>query len=207
MGPMVLVPHFFKVTGISSNVMFVRRFCNFFSSGWILPSYHSNIIMLIPKSKNVDSLDQFRPVALANFKFKIIADMLASLILYLISQQQCDFIKGKNIKDYIFLTSDAINLLDSKAWCGNIALKVDITKAFDTLSWTFPLKVLHQFGFNTTFCQWINNIIHSACLSISINGVFHGFLSVLGEFAKETLCLLCFLSSGGCSQQEYHSLG
>jgi hypothetical protein len=44
-----------------------------FSSGWILPNFNSNTLVLIPKNENADSVDQFRPIALANFKFKIIS--------------------------------------------------------------------------------------------------------------------------------------
>lgn len=129
----------------------------FFSTGWILLSYKFNTIVLIPKNKNAYFLNEFQPIALANFMFKIITkiitDKLASLMLHLISWEQCGFIRGRNIKDCICLTSEAINLLDSKSLCKNFALKVDIIKEFDTLSWSFLLKVLEQFGFNLFFCQ------------------------------------------------------
>lgn len=62
---------------------------DFFLNGWILPGYNSNSIVLIPKIEGVDSLEQFRPIALSNFKFKIIskiiADILASVTLFLVS--------------------------------------------------------------------------------------------------------------------------
>jgi hypothetical protein len=93
----------------------------------------------------------------------------------LISKEQRGFIKSRNIKDCICLTSEAINLLDTKSFGGNVALKIDISKAFDTLDWSFLLKVLKQFGFNATFCHWIETIISSANLSISINDNLHGF--------------------------------
>jgi hypothetical protein len=47
----------------------------------------------------------------------------------IISTEQRGFIKGREIKDCICLTSEGINLLHR----GNLALKVDIAKAFDTL--------------------------------------------------------------------------
>lgn len=52
----------------------------------------------------------------------------------LISVEQRGFIQGQNIKHCIFLASKAINLRDAKSWCGNVALKLDIAKAFDTLN-------------------------------------------------------------------------
>jgi hypothetical protein len=126
-------------------------------------------------------MDQFRPIAMANFKFKIIskvlADRLATIMPNLISKEQRGFVAGRNIRDCICLTSEAINLLDKKSFGGNIALKIDISKAFDTLDWSFLLKVLKQFGFSTTFCNWIQAILSSAYLSISINGSQHGFFN------------------------------
>lgn len=54
-------------------------------------------------------------------------------------------------------------------------MKVDIAKAFDTLEWSFLIEVLKKFGFNNTFCIWIESILKSAYLSISINGIQHGY--------------------------------
>ncbi|XP_058742332.1 uncharacterized protein LOC131614798 [Vicia villosa] len=151
----------------------------FFDSGWVLPGFNSNTIILIPKVSGANSLDQFRPIAVSNFKFKIIskiiADRLAAIMSSLVSTEQRGFIHGRHIHDCIGLASEAFNMLDSKAWCGNLAFKVDIAKAFDTLDWSFLLKVLHQFGFNNIFCDWISSILKSANLSININGALSGY--------------------------------
>jgi hypothetical protein len=116
---------------------------------------------------------------MADFKFKIIskvlADRLAQVMPMLISKEQRGFIQGRNIKDCICLASEAANLLHSKSYGGNLALKIDITKAFDTIEWPFMLKVLKSFGFNDVFCNWIDKILKSATLSISINGSLNGY--------------------------------
>lgn len=51
------------------------------------------------------------------------------------------------MEDYIVLALDGINLLDKKYFGSNVAIKVDIFKAFDYTSWSFILAVLHRFGF------------------------------------------------------------
>jgi hypothetical protein len=131
----------------------------FFTTSWILPGFNSNIIALIPKSPDASSIAQYRPIAMANFKFKIItkiiADRLASILPNLVSDEQKGFIKDRDIKDCLCIASEAANLIHNKAHGGNVALKIDITKAFDTLDWSFLLKVLKTFGFNDTFCNWI----------------------------------------------------
>jgi len=153
----------------------------FFVSGWFLPNYNANTLILIPKIPNADIVEHYRPIAMANFKFKviskIIADRLACILLSIDSNNQKDFIKGRNIKDCLCLASEVINILDKKAFGGNLALKIDITKAFDTLDWKFLLKVLKCFGFNQTFCNWIDVILSSTTLSISINGSQEGYFN------------------------------
>ena len=153
----------------------------FFSTGWIMPNYNLNNIVLIFKTNNAGSLSDYRPIAIANFKFKIItnilADRLSRIMPAITSIQQRGFIKGRSIKDCICLTLEAINLLHKKSFGANLALKVDIAKAFDTLDWSFLLRVLKKFGFSETFCKWIHSILTSAKLSVSIKGKMHGYFS------------------------------
>jgi len=94
---------------------------------------------------------------------------------HIILEEQRGFIKGRNIKDCICLTSEAVNLLSKKTYGGNIACKIDISKAFDTLNWGFLIKVLSKFSFNSKLCSWIKAILESTKLSVSVNGKQHGF--------------------------------
>ncbi|GAU31405.1 hypothetical protein TSUD_370540 [Trifolium subterraneum] len=153
----------------------------FFSSSWIFPGFNSNIIALLPKTPEASSIDQNRPIAMANFKFKVIskilADRLASIMPSLVSEEQKGFIHDRNIKDCLCIASEAANLLHNKSFGGNLAPKIDITKAFDTLDWSFLLKVLKSFGFNEIFCNWIHVILQSAFLSVSINGKSYGYFN------------------------------
>ena len=123
-----------------------------FTSGWMIPNYNANTIVLIPKFDNAEFVEQYRPITLANFKFKVItkilADRLATIMPFIISEEQRGFIKGREIKDCILLTSEAANLLHKEAFGGNLAMKIDISKAFDTLDWNFLIKVLQSFGFD-----------------------------------------------------------
>lgn len=90
----------------------------FFQQSWLLPNMNSNLVVLIPKHPGTDSIGLYRPVALANYQFKIITkvmpDRLASVAPKILSENQRGFIKGRNINDCICITSEAINLLDKK---------------------------------------------------------------------------------------------
>lgn len=142
---------------------------------------NSNLVVLIPKHHGADRIEEFRPIALANFQFKIIskvpADRLANIAPKIISENQRGFIKGRQISECTCIASEAVNLLNYKAFGGNLALKFDIRKAFDTIDWDFLLNVLHAFGFNSKFCNWVRIILNSIKLSFSINGRPVGFFS------------------------------
>lgn len=78
----------------------------------------------------------FRPIALTNYIFKVIPKILAArlkhIIVKIISSQQHGFISNRSILDAIGFVFDNFQLLDRKIQCGNVAIKLDIEKAFDT---------------------------------------------------------------------------
>ncbi|KAK9941699.1 hypothetical protein M0R45_007395 [Rubus argutus] len=45
---------------------------SFFSNGFILPHFNSSLLIFVPKSHESEEVTDFRPIALANFVFKII---------------------------------------------------------------------------------------------------------------------------------------
>lgn len=156
----------------------------FFTQGWFLPSLNSNVVVLVPKFPEADTIANYRPIALANFQFKIItkvlADRLAQVAPKIISDNQCGFLRERNITDCICITSEAINIPDKKIFGGNLAIKIDIKKAFDTMDWEFLIKTLQTFGFNHTFCMWVKVILESTKLSISVNGHSVGYFNSKG---------------------------
>ncbi|XP_019427157.1 PREDICTED: uncharacterized protein LOC109335477 [Lupinus angustifolius] len=128
-----------------------------------------------------DKIENFRPIALANFQFKIItkvlADRLALIAPKITSSQQRGFIKDRHIQDCICIASEATNLLDHKTFGGNLAIKLDVKKTFDTIDWRFLMDTLKAFGFSNSFINWVGVILNSAKLSISVNGQSVGFFS------------------------------
>ncbi|XP_019451876.1 PREDICTED: uncharacterized protein LOC109353976 [Lupinus angustifolius] len=117
------------------------------------------------------------PDGFGRFFFQVLADRLATIAPRIISKHQRGFIKDRHIHDCICIASEAINLLDHKTLGGNLALKLDVKKAFDTIDWKFLRDTLKAFGFANSFIQWIEVILNSARLSISVNGHSVGYFS------------------------------
>jgi hypothetical protein len=49
-------------------------------------------------------------------------------------------------------------------------IKLDISKAFDSIGWSFLLEVLENLGFSTKWRDWITALLGSATSRILING-------------------------------------
>ena len=180
-GPDGFGGHFFQTFWDIVAPDVIQSVQDFFITGVLAPNLNSNLIVLILKVTGAQVMGDFWPIALTNFQFKIItkilADRLAPITMRIISIEQRGFIRERNIAECVILASEAINVIDKRQFGGNMALKVDIKKAFDTLDWNFLIAVLRQFGFSSVFSDWILAILQSARLSILVNGKAVGFFS------------------------------
>lgn len=74
------------------------------------------MIVLIPKIPGARSMGDYRPIALANFQFKIVtkivADKLACITSRIIFVEQRGFVRDHNISDCVILAFEAINSLE-----------------------------------------------------------------------------------------------
>ena len=51
-----------------------------------------------------------------------------------------------------------------------MAIKLDISKAFDKVEWKFLDAIMRQLGFSDTWCRWIQTCISSVIYSVLFNG-------------------------------------
>jgi len=171
--------HFYQHFWDIVSVDVVSSVQELFYTGVLIPNINSNILVLIPKVPGAATMGDFRPIALANFQFKIVtkilADRLALICMRIISLEQRGFVRDRKISDCIIMASVVINVLKNKQFGGSMAIKVDIRKSFDTFDWNFLIEVLKCFGFSTLFCDWILSILRSPTLSILLNGNAVGY--------------------------------
>lgn len=154
---------------------------SFFIHGEFPSGFNASFVTLIPKLKDATRIEDFRPIVLGNFLYKIItkilSDRLGSILSNLLSYHQFGFIPGRRIHDCIALASEGVNSLGLRCMDGNMVIKIDIRKAFDTLNWDFLLEVLRIMNFSDSFIAWVRFILHSARLSVLINGAPEGYFS------------------------------
>eukprot|EP00253_Pinus_taeda_P028735 PITA_28735 len=140
---------------------------------WILPSLNSTFIALIPTEENSMTPDKFRPIALCNVIYKVIskvaANRLKPLLPMLVSPEQSGYVEGRQIMDGIILSNEIIHSLKHNKQAGML-LKLDLSKAFDKLSWSYIHQMLIAFGFCSSWVRWIMSLITSSHFSILVNG-------------------------------------
>lgn len=161
---------------IASDVIEVVR--HFFLTLVIPDGVNSSLVALLPKSAVALRVEEYRPIVMGNYLFKIFTKIQATRLGCFIGENlspfQFGFISGHRIHSCIVLTSDAVKCMelgDSK----NMAIKVDITKAFDTISWHFLRAILTRMGFSPRFVSMVESILCSSRLSIMINGSSQGY--------------------------------
>lgn len=75
--------------------------------------------------------------------------------LKLSQKNQYDFVKGRSISKNVLLAQEIIreiNLINKHV---NVVVKLDMTKAYDRVSWIFLTKVLRQFGFSEVIIDMV----------------------------------------------------
>ncbi|KAI0524434.1 hypothetical protein KFK09_003803 [Dendrobium nobile] len=138
---------------------------HFFTTGNMPIKAKATAITLIPKGSHAASISDYRPLSLCNVFYKIVAKLIANRL--------------KPILPHIIHDSQAANELlkvfkgQQKFFCA----KLDIKKAFDSVSRNFLLHRLKLKGFLDKFIEWVKGCIMDVHFSICLNGSLEGFFS------------------------------
>lgn len=139
----------------------------------IWPGINSTLLTLIPKSNKSEDAQGFRPIALCNVIYKIIATLiekrLKPLLPSIMSPEQTGFVEGQQILDGLVVTQEMVHSLNQNKQRG-MMIKLDLSKAYDRLSWRYLRMVLEAYGFEKRWIEWIYSMISTPIFSILVNG-------------------------------------
>ncbi|GKV19260.1 hypothetical protein SLEP1_g29545 [Rubroshorea leprosula] len=151
----------------------------FFSTRKLLKEVNSTIISLIPKVSCPSKMAEFRLISCCNLLCKcitkIIANRLKKCLPLFISNNQCAFVEGRLMVENILLAQELVKDYNKTNMQPICALKIDLMKAFDSVSWKFILAALEALSFPLVFINWIKVCITSPMFSIAINGALEGY--------------------------------
>lgn len=142
-------------------------------------SINATILTLVPKFPGATTIKDFRPISCCNTLYKTIFKLLVSrikpLLTKIILPNQSAFIKGRLLLENTLLASEMVHRCHKDKGPRRLTIKVDITKAFDTLRWDFILHCLAALNIPCLYIQWIKECITTPSFAVGINGSIHGF--------------------------------
>ncbi|WOL05350.1 hypothetical protein Cni_G14078 [Canna indica] len=130
-------------------------------------------IALIPKMEGANEMGYFRPISLTSGVIRILSKILAlclkPLMSNLIGDSQCAFLPGKSTHNCFMAANELIHHCKRSGTEGYLS-KLDLAKAFDSVSWEFLLEILRKRGFPVMWVKWISSLLHSSESSVLLNG-------------------------------------
>ena len=119
---------------------------------------------------------KFRPISLCNVIYKLISKVLAnrlkSLLPSIVSENQSAFQARRVITDNILMAFETLHYMKTQqnGSTGFMALKLDISKAYDRVEWSFLECLLRKLGFHNRWVDLMMECITTVSYSILING-------------------------------------
>ncbi|XP_072084658.1 uncharacterized protein [Arachis hypogaea] len=147
-----------------------------FKEGSVPEDLGETNVVLISKTSQPESMNQLRPISCCNFVYKIVTRVLVGrlrrVLDAIISPVQSAFVKGRLIQDNIVIVQEAFHKLNKKGnhESNDIAIKLDMNKAYDRLEWNFLQRVMEEFGFSKDWVRLMMSCVKSASYRFKING-------------------------------------
>ncbi|KAK9984458.1 hypothetical protein SO802_033983 [Lithocarpus litseifolius] len=171
-------------------------------SGRMLQKMNFTHIVLVPKKNEPMYMSDFRPSSLENVVARIISKVITNrlkmILPNIISDAQSAFISARLITDNTIVAFEVLHRMRNKrsGKKGQMAVKLDISKAYDRMEWSFLRQMMLKLGFDG---RWVNFAMETVCTasySILINGEPRGFVQPSqgikqGDPLSPYLFLLC----------------
>lgn len=94
---------------------------------------------------------------------KVLSSRLKQILPDLISETQSAFVARRLITDYILVAQEMFQALRKNPSCQSkyVAIKTDMSKAYDRVEWSFLETLMEKIGFDTRWIHWIMRCVSS----------------------------------------------
>lgn len=125
---------------------------------------------------------EFSHISLCNVLYKIFSKVLAyrlkRILPLLITEHQSAFTKNRLIFDNILVGFETIHSMENQN-SGNeglIALKLDISKVYDRVKWSFMEMMMRKLGFTERWIELMMVYVKTVTYFVLVNGVPNGMI-------------------------------
>lgn len=146
------------------------------NSGIVPNSINTTFITLIHEIKNPKKVLDFRPISLCNIIYKLIVKVVANRLKKFLANSMPDsqsaFLLGRLISNNILVAFETLHYLKRKTRgkMGFMALKLDMSKAYDQVEWGFVEAIMQHLGLGERMRRIIMSCMKSMSYSILLNG-------------------------------------
>ncbi|KAL0010115.1 hypothetical protein SO802_005223 [Lithocarpus litseifolius] len=206
--PPLFFQHFWRVVDVDVTTSVL----SWLNSGTIPHPLNHTFITLIPKIKNPKRVNDYYPISLCNVLYKIFSKVLANrlkkILPRIISEHQSTFTKNRLITDNILVAYESLHFMNNMRTgkTGYMAVKIDMSKAYDRAEWVYLENVMRKMGFSEKWIGLIMVCIKTVTYSILVNGEPQGLIQPTrgirqGDPLSPFLFLLCTKGLHGLIQQ------
>ena len=146
------------------------------NSGTLPKPINHTLITFIPKIANPEHVSEFRPISLCNVLYKIyskvLANRLKNFLPFLITKHQSAFAKDRLISDNIMVAFETLHHMKqhNSGKHGFMAIKLDMSKAYDRVEWVYLERLLEKMGFCDRWVALMMSCVKTLSYFIIVNG-------------------------------------
>ena len=112
-------------------------------------------IILLPKIKEAERIQQYRPICLLNVSFKIFTKVptnrLNTAVDHVSRPSRTAFMQSKNMLNGVVILHETVHEMHRKTMSG-VIFQIDFEKAYDKVKWSFLQRTLRMKGFFDKWC-------------------------------------------------------
>ena len=155
---------------------------DFFRTSVMPEGWNHTLISLLLKITKPTKIQDMRPISLCSVQYKVISKILCNrlkkVLPQIISETQGAFVSGTLISDNTLIAHEMVHGLKTNTKVSEecMAIKTDMSKAYDRVEWNFLEVLLEKIGFDRRWVCWIMACVTSVTFSVLLNGNTHGFI-------------------------------